>query len=383
MRQLRAVLSRGRGALIYTALCLVILLLFRERAWQHVSTLNGDEWQPVQGFIRTNRQGEEPVCFLPSWTSGHATDQYKFRGIDVLEAPEEAWEGREEPLSGFWVVAQFGVFDPDDVSSDTYPHRGQVRLGGADVYLFRNEPFTLPESLALQIHEAQCYLQRPKNKRVELIFSRKGYIMPRNFPNRKQFSYLGCYAAEARFAGRAHHGIWFHPPPPRHSLIIEWPHLKLQPWIAVSGGLRDQIASRRGPDTHLAVLFDGKTIETLRFPTKRGWKTFAVELGVAPSTPGRLGFKVWTKNNNSRHFIFDVQLYGSRPEKALDPQAEQSSPTGTSPAGRRAKRLSGLRETDDGGTINEARAHVDAAEPDMTEEEARRRGPSSGSSSGD
>jgi len=337
MRQIRAVLSRGRGALIYTALCLIVLLLFRERAWEHVSTLNGDEWEPIQGFIRSNRVDDEPVCFLPSWTSGHATDQYKFRGIDVLASPEEAWEGRDEPAPGFWVVAQFGVFDPASVPSDRYPHRRHVEIGGADVYLFRTTPFTLPETFALKVHEARCVLHEPRNKRVELIWSRKGYIMPRDFPNRQHFAYLGCYSTESHFAGRTHYGIWFHPPPAGYSLSITWPRVELQPWLAVSGGLRDQIASRHGPDTRLSVLVDGRTIKTLRFPTGRGWKTFAVDLSGLSAAEGRLGFKVWTKNNNSRHFIFDAQMESTRPVETDDARDRLRSPARTRP-GRRSSR---------------------------------------------
>ena len=330
MRHLLAVWSRARGALIYTALCLGLLLLVRERAWQHVSTLNGDEWLPVQSYVRANRSGQEPICFLPSWTAGHATDLYKFRGFEVLERPEDAWEGRAAPVPGLWVVSQFGVFDPADVPRDLYPHRGSVTIGGVEVFVFRREAFpALPVTLAQRIREAKCILHGPGRKATELVWSRTGYVIPRGFPNREGFSYLGCRAEEARAGGRDHFGVWFHPPPAGYSLEVVWPRIELQPWVAVSGGLRDAIAARRGPDTELSVKVDGAVVETLRFPSKRGWSTFPVELaakaggGPVATRVGSLGFEVRTKNNRSRHFVFDARLESVRPEVPEPPESAE------------------------------------------------------------
>lgn len=327
MRHLLAVLSRARGALIYTAFCVGLVLLFRERAWQHVSTLNGDEWLPIQSYVRANRRGEEPICFLPSWTTGHATDLYKFRGIDLLERPADAWEGGSaEP--GFWVVSQFDVFDPADVPRDLYPHRGHITMGGAEVYVFRREAFEAPpESLALRLREAECRLHGPLRngaKTLDLVWSRTGFVVPRSFPDREAFGYLGCRTEEARAGGRDHFGIWFHPPPQGYSLEVLWPRIELLPWVAVEGGLKDAIAARRGPDLELAVSIDGQVVDTLRFPSKRGWSTFAVPVpskaGEAAPRVGSLGFAVSTKNNHSRHFVFDARLEQARPDETEAPE---------------------------------------------------------------
>jgi hypothetical protein len=332
MRHLLAVLSRARGALIYTAVCVGLLLLARERAWQHVSTLNGDEWLPIQSYVRANRRGEEPICFLPSWTTGHATDLYKFRGIDLLEQPEDAWEdGRAEP--GFWVVSQFDVFDPASVPRNLYPYRAHITMGGAEIYVFRREAFpAFSDSLALRLREAKCRLHGPLRDGVttiDLIWSRTGYIVPRDLPNREAFGYLACRTEQARAGGRDHFGIWFHPPPAGYTLEVVWPRIELQPWVAVEGGLKDAIAARRGPDTELAVKVDGVVVDTLRFPSKRGWETFAVPVpaktGQAAGSKriGSLGFEVSTKNNNSRHFVFDARLEQVRPEETVTPGPAQ------------------------------------------------------------
>lgn len=337
MRHLLAVLSRARGLLIYTAVCVGLLLLARERAWQHVSTLNGDEWLPIQSYVRANRHGEEPICFLPSWTRGHATDLYKFHGIDLLERPEDAWEGGSaEP--GFWVVAQFDVFDPASIPRDLYPHRSHVTIGGAEVYLFRREPFEAPpDSLALRLREARCRLHGPLHtgaKTLDLVWGRTGYVVPRSFPDRDAFgTYLGCRSVEARAGGRDHFGIWFHPPPAGYSLEIEWPRIELLPWVAVEGGLKDAIAARQGHDIELAVSIDGEAVETLRFPSKRGWLSFAVPVpakaGQGAPRLGSLAFEVSTKNNNSRHFVFDARLVHVRPEETVTPEPD-AEPTATS-----------------------------------------------------
>lgn len=321
MQKVRSVLSRFRGALIYTSICAFILLLSYNRAWNHVATLNGDEWGSIQAFVRANRHPPEPVCFLPSWTVGHATDQRKFRGIEVIENPSDAWEGRDEALSGLWVVSQFGAFEPSSVPDEVYPHRAHIQIAGADVYVFRHEPVEFESSLYLRVQEARCELTGPGGLRQPLIWSRTGYIVPHNFPNRRRFGYLGCRPTEGRFAGQAHAGIWFHPPPERHRLKMTWPQIELEKrWLAVSGGLRDQIARRKAPPIDLAVSLDGKQLRRLSFPARRGWSTFAVDLGpeAGPGRRGDLSFEVWTKRNHSRHFIFDARFEETRPaEKSL------------------------------------------------------------------
>lgn len=323
MSWLRHAFGRIWPTLLYATLCGVFLVALSDRAWQHVAVLNGDEWQPIQTFIRPHRRGEEPVCFLPSWTVGHATDQYKFRGIELLRSPSEAWAGRDEPEPGFWVVSQFDAFDEHSVPEQIYPHRGHVRIGQADVYVFRTTPFDLPDSLAFHVHEAACVLHGPGAVRLPLVWNRTGFDVPRGDPRERQLSYLGCRTTESRFGGRPHYGIWFHPPPQGQSLSITWPRVRVQPWLAVSGGLRDQIAGRKAVPTKLSVILDGRTLATLDFPSQRGWKTFAVPTGGQPDGDeerfGRLSFRVWTKNNHSRHFVIDGQMNRIRPPGSQTP----------------------------------------------------------------
>lgn len=351
MPPLRHILRRARGPLIYAAVCAVVALALRERAWEHLATLNGDEWQPIQTYLREHRQGEEPICFLPLWTVGHATDQYKFRGIDLLEAPEDAWEDRDEPLPGFWVVSQFGAFNPESVPEDRYPHRDHVTLGAAEVHLFRREePADLPESLVTHLDETTCVLHESDEARLVLEWDRIGYSVPSSHPDSSRMGYLGCRVAESAFGGRHHTGIWFHPPPEGQSLSLTWPEAPLEPWLEVGGGVRDQVAGRSAPPVKLAVILDGRTLATLSFPSQRGWKTHAVPTGVEPDEDrtGRLSFKVWTTNNHSRHFIFDARFSQTRPA-GRSPRRPRASGRSKRRSSRAARALSnrGGEETPD------------------------------------
>lgn len=318
------------GPVIWSVITILILIAVRERAWQHVATLNGDEWQVVQTFIRPNRSGDEPICFLPTWTVGHATDQYKFRGIDLLRSPAEAWEGQDEPIPGFWVVAQFDVFSTDSIPEDLYPHRAQVRLGQAQVYLFRREPFDLPVTLATRLNEAVCVLDGPGQSQLQMVWDRNGWAVPRGYPNEANMRYLGCRVTESRFGGRPHYGIWFHPPPPGQSLSVTWPELELDEWIGVSGGLRDHIAGRKSPPVKLSVTLDGRTLGVLNFSAQRGWKSYALPTGIendGEPRKGRVAFKTWAKNNHSRHLVFDAQMSAKRPTGALPPRKSLEAPS--------------------------------------------------------
>lgn len=329
MAWLRDMAKRLAGPVIWAVITISIMGALRERAWQHVATLNGEEWQVVQTFIRPNRSGDEPICFLPRWTVGHATDQYKFRGIDLLREPTDAWEGLDEPISGFWVVAQFEAFSPDSVPEDLYPHRAQVRLGQAQVYLFRREPFDLPATLSTRMEEADCVLEGPGQSRLEMVWDRTGWAVPRDYPNEENMRYLGCRVTEARFGGRPHHGIWFHPPPPGQSLSLIWPEIEVKQWIAVSGGLRDPIAGRKAPPVKLSVSLDGRALGTLNFAAQRGWKSYSMPTGLegdAEPRKGRLVFKVWAKNNHSRHLVFDAQMTTTRPPGSLPPRNSLDPP---------------------------------------------------------
>jgi hypothetical protein len=318
MYWLRSVLSRFRGALIYTSICVVVLLALYDRAWNHVATLNGDEWGSVQAFLRDNRRPEEPICFLPTWTIGHATDQRKFRGMELIEHPADAWEEGSGPLSGFWVVSQFGAFDAGRVPEEHYPHRIHIQLGGADIYGFRATPIQLERSLYLRVQEAQCTLVGPNDSKRELVWSRTGFVLPGGFARQKRLSYLGCRPTEGQFAGRSRPGIWFHPPPRDSRLKMTWPRLELeQRWLAVSGGLRDQIATRSSPPINFEVSLDGKSLRRYSFPSKRGWSTFAVDLGseAGLGRVGALSFEVWAQRNHSRHFIFNASFAETRPDE--------------------------------------------------------------------
>ncbi len=323
MSWLRDIARRSRGPLIWAMVTIVLIVALRNRAWQHVATLNGDEWQVVQTFLRPNRSGDEPICFLPSWTTGHATDQYKFRGIDLLVEPSDAWEGRDEPLPGFWVVSQFDVFDAESVPEEIYPHRTQVRLGQAQVHLFRREPFELPRTLATRLDEAECVLDGPGEARLEMVWNRTGWSVPRSHSSASKMRYLGCRVTESRFGGRPHYGIWFHPPPPGQSLTVTWPEIELEEWVGVNGGLRDHIAGRKAPPVKLSVSLDGRTLGTLTFPAQRGWKSYSFRTGFEQEEgprKGRLAFKTWAKNNHSRHLVFDAVMSKSRPAGSLPPR---------------------------------------------------------------
>jgi hypothetical protein len=327
LRELSAkALRRARWPLVYAAVCAAILLGVQERAWQHVSTLNDEEWQPIQDFIRPNRQGEEPICFLPSWTRGHAVDQYKFRNIDVLASPEEAWTGGDEPEPGFWVVSQFGAFDPDDVPEDLYPHRAHRVLGQAEIFLFRREPFgELPDSLIFHLREASCVYHGPGSRRVPLVWRRTGYYLPRNHPEVAHHDYVGCRVTHDRFAGRARYGIWMHPPVAGRSVSLTFPEVEVRPWLEVSGGLRDAVATSRGEPVKVQVILDGRTLETLSFPPTRGWKTFGVRVGRREGT-ARLSLKVSTTRNHSRHFILDARMTDTQPRDPRRPRAPARRP---------------------------------------------------------
>ena len=323
----------------------MILLAFRDRAWQHVATLNEDEWNPIQGFVREQRQADEPICFVPSWTVGHATDQYKFRNIEVLEHPEDAWEGREEPVSGFWVVSQFGQFDLEDVPEELYPHRQRRWLAGAEIFLFRQEPIEpWPTTLVDRLRGARCVFEG-RGREIELEWGRKGFVMPRGVRGWADLSYLGCYPTEARFGGRSHLGIWFHPPPRGTALRVEWEGIELQRWLVVSGGLRDQVATRSAPPVKLQVSLDGRALKTLSFPSARGWKTHGVNLGQA--SKGRLGFKVWARRNHSRHFVFNGRFSDSRPAEATT-KSERRDRRGAHDRGGRQGRQRGQDSEEEG-----------------------------------
>jgi hypothetical protein len=323
-------LGRVWPTLLYATLCGVLMLALRGRAWQHVAAINEEEWQPIQTFIRPQRRGEEPICFLPSWTVGHATDQYKFRGIDLIRSPEDAWEGRDQPEPGFWVVSQFGAFDPSRVPAQVYPHRTHVEVSGADVYVFRREPFELEDSLALHIREAACVLDGPGAARLTLVWDRIGFSVPRDFPGRSQLGYLGCRAAEGRFGGRSHHGIWMHPPPPGQSLSITWSRVRVDSWLVVGGGLTDQVAGRKAAPIKLSVVLDSRDLGTVDFTSQRGWKTFAIPTGEQPEAVrfARLSMKVWTTNNHSRHLVIDGQMSRARPAGTRAPGDASSPDTG-------------------------------------------------------
>jgi len=313
---LRELLTRARWPLVYAAVCAAFLLALHDRAWQHVNTLNDEEWQPVQDFVRPNRRGDEPICFLPGWTRGYAVDQYKFRNIDVIRSPEDAWTGEEEPASGFWVVSQFGAFDPDDVPEDLYPHRVHRSLGQAEIYLFRREPIPdLPDSLVFHLREAACVYHGPGNRRVPLVWRRTGYYLPRNHPEVGHHDYLGCRVTHDRFAGRAQLGIWMHPPVGGRSVSITWPEIEVRPWLELNGGLRDRIATSRGEPIKVQVILDGRTLETVTFPPERGWKTFGVPTGRRDGT-GRLSLRVSAARNHSRHFILDGRMVAAAPPGA-------------------------------------------------------------------
>ena len=330
--------ARRRWALLYLLACAALVLGLRGRAWEHLATLNGEEWQPIQDFVRPNRQGDEPICFLPRWTRGHAVDQYKFRGIDLLGEPEEAWRGLDEPLAGFWVVSQFEAFDPDRVPRDVYPHRAHREMGGADVYLFRREPFELPDSLVFHLRRARCVLHGPGERAVPLVWDRIGYALPRRAPGAGDLGYIGCHLSRDRFAGAPRYGVWFHPPPAGQSLSITWPEVDLLPWLGVSGGLRDHVASGRGDPVRLQVILDGRTLSTLTFPSQRGWKTFAFETGRGEGT-GRLSFKVSSPRNHSRHFFFDAAFSAERPAAA-----RREPRPGVRPVGARSRADARLRD---------------------------------------
>lgn len=305
----RAAGRRLKNPLLYMAICGVFILSLHNRARQHVTTLNGNEWQPLQEFIQSGRHSDEPICFLPSWTRGHALDMYKFRGFDILLAPDEAWQGLDEPLSGFWVVSQFDAFDPDDVPGELYPHRIRRALGGAEVFLFRQEPIPeLSDSLLFHIREATCIHHGPEGRRSTLVWDRIGFSFDYAQPEAKTMSYLGCRVTHDRFNGRPRNGIWFHPPPRGQALSLTWPGVQVLPWLEVSGGLRDKVAGRGSP-VRLQLILDGRTLTTLEFSNHRGWKTHTLRTGRQEGT-ARLSFKVTTgdKNNHSRHFVFDASM---------------------------------------------------------------------------
>jgi hypothetical protein len=279
--------------------------------------LNGEEWQPVQDFIRAHRRGSEPICFLPAWTRGHAVDQYKFNGIETLRAPEDAFRDRE-PLAGFWVVSQFEAFDPRDVPASIYPHRLRRRLGAADIHLFRRQPIPdVPDSLVSHLAEATCVHHGPTGRRTTLVWDRIGYSAPGGRIDGLDVGYLGCRVTHDRFAGRPQFGIWFHPPPPGQALSITWPRVQVLPWLEVSGGLRDEVAGRGAP-VKLQVILSGRTIASLVFSAQRGFKTYALRSPREAGT-GRLSFKVTTTDNHGRHFMFDAAFRRTRSRGSLDP----------------------------------------------------------------
>jgi hypothetical protein len=324
MTSLRQLLRRLRGPLIYAALCGALMLALRQRAWEHVSTLTGDEWDPIRSVIRADHQGGEPLCILPSWTIGHATEDYRFRGFDRLENPEDAWEGRAEPMAGFWVVSQFGAFDPGSVPEDLYPYRSQVRLGQANIYVFRRQPIDdLPGSLLTRLDEATCVLQGPGRRRLDLEWSRTGFRVPPSFPGSDKMTHLGCRITEGRFGGRPQTGIWFHPPPANQYLALTWSRIKVAPWLEVGGGLVDHVTGRKAPPVKLTIILDGRELVTLEYPSERGWKRYAIATGL-DDRPGRLSFKTWTENNHSRHFVFNARMSRTRPPGALVPSPTDS-----------------------------------------------------------
>ncbi len=317
---------RALGPLVYAALCAGLILALRPRAVEHVMVLNGDEWTPIQDFVRAHRRPDEPICFLPRWTRGHAVDEYKFRNIDVLASPREAFRGRDEPLDGFWVVSQFGAFDPADVPADLYPDRQHRPLGGADLWLFRREPGpALPDSLLFHLREARCVLHLEGGRRLPFEWYRNGHSLPRSSPLTRSHDYLGCRASADRFAGRAQLGIWLHPPVPGQSLSLTWPAVEARPFLVVRGGLRDRIATGRGAPVDLQVVLDGRTLATLSFPPSRGFRAFPLETGRA-SGPVRLSFRTRTTDNHSRHFYFDAEMSESRPTGAEAASVNRTGP---------------------------------------------------------
>lgn len=331
--RVKALLRRALPPLVYALACAGLILALRPRAIEHVMVLNDEEWQPIQDFVRAHRRGDEPICFLPRWTKGHAVDEYKFRNIALLASPAEAFEGREEPLPGFWVVSEFDAFDPEDVPADLYPSRQHRALGGADIWLFRREAGPeLPDSLLFHVPEAACVLHLRGGRRLPFEWYRTGYSLPRGSDLTEHHDYLGCRATADRFAGRPHMGIWFHPPVPGESLSLTWPAVEALPWLAVSGGIRDRVASGRGAPVKLQVILDGRTLRTLSFPSTRGWKTYALPTGLRAGR-ARLAFRVSADDNHSRHFVFDAEMSASRP-----PASEPDAPTGgLSPSSRRAR----------------------------------------------
>ncbi len=304
-------LLRARAPLAYAALCAALMLGLRERAWQHVATLNGAEWRPVAQVVREARQEGEPVCFVPGWTRGHAVDLYKFRGIEVLRAPAAAWRGRSAPVPGLWVISQFGAFDPDSVPARRFPLRDRRRLGQAEIYLFRGpgRGGGLPDSLAFHLHEATCALAAPGQAPVTLQWQRTGFSLPRSCPWAPEDDHQGCRVAQARSGGEERTGVRVHPPPDGQQLVITWPRREVRPWLVISGGLVDGAAGEPGASVELRVALDGRTLDTLTFRDPPGWQTRRVPTGGVRGLAA-LSVRVRAARAGGRGLIFDGSFAG-------------------------------------------------------------------------
>jgi hypothetical protein len=307
--------KRRKFLLAYIAFCTLLLVGLRGRAWQHVNAINMGEWEPIETWVRQERQEGEPVAFVPSWTRGSATDLYKFRGVDMVDEPRLAWSGEGDPPPGLWVVSQFGAFDPADVPEERFPHRYRWTIGGAEVFLFRQSAGEVNDSLALHGRDVECALHGFRDEPIVLEWRRVGYYLPTTFPDHGRFNFLNCRTNSQRIAGRRRLGLWFHPPLRGQHLTATFSDQELKPWLLVEGGLADSVAHTGRAAVNLEVRVNGESKGSLSFPSQRGWRRFARPTG-ASSGRGQIQFSVSSPNNHSRHFLFNASLHRERPSGA-------------------------------------------------------------------
>lgn len=319
-------LRPGRAALIYGTACSALILGLCGRGWQHVATLNGAEWLPVEGVVRAARSGGEPICFVPDWTRGHAVDQHKFATVEVVSSPEQAWRDRSEPALGLWVVSQFGHFDPRQVPTTLYPNRAHRRLGQAEVHLFRRwAPAALPDSFVFHLHEASAALHSAQGGRTELEWRRTGHQLPQSRLALSRRDDVGCRVGRGRFDRRAHYGIEVRGRPSQ-ILSLRWPRLAVGPWLVVSGGLDDsQPTSESDAAIELRISIDNQVLPTLTFPSRPGWSTRAVPTKVQ-AEHGAVTVHVATADPTARALLFDAHFAQQAPAEHRDAARRYESP---------------------------------------------------------